>query len=100
MLLDDLAGDREAKTGSTIEPATGGVGATEAFEDHTSLILGDALTVVIDLDDDLPADARDVERDDALGVATGIVEQIADDSLELVATAANLSRGHTADVES
>src|SRR6266511_461268 len=67
--VDDPAGDGQAEAGPSLVGGAGGVGTVEAFEDALGLALGDAGTLVGDLDDDLggPAGAAGPLRGAAAG---------------------------------
>ncbi|MBM7439299.1 hypothetical protein JOC24_002721 [Streptomyces sp. HB132] len=80
MAVGEFAGDGEAEAGA---PAVAGAGIVEpddAFEDPLGVLSGYARPVVVHGQDDLLVPVPDVDLDAARGVASGVVDEVAQQS--------------------
>ena len=90
----DLGHDRQAKATAASVPGAGRVQAHEALEDALPVFGGDALPVVVDRQHDAAWPFLQGQRNPAPGVVGRIVDQVADQLVELTLVARHLAGRH------
>lgn len=95
---DDLAGDREAEARSAVVTSPRAIQTGEALEHVRPFVARNAGTVVDDRNLHGAGGFAKLHVYDPRRVALGVVEQVADDTAELVGVAENLTARHACQV--
>src|SRR5262245_22748320 len=98
-LFDEAAGDGEAEASAAMAGAPRVIDAAEPLEDVGATLGGDARSIIGDDERHDAVVLAERQRDRCGGVAHGVVEQVADDTTELIAVADHLGGRHVPGVD-